>query len=599
MLDRQDAKDAKFWNLGWVGTNHGDGEVAEEARRSRVSGTFTEGLRTGGRSQAIPGTMKLTLTLASVFVASLHAAEELPVVPRVDSVGLFKNGVAVVRASFEAKQAGSYRWDELPRSIHGSFWIESDGVVSVRATTRMVDEPAAAPTGILQRDLAGQAVTVRLKKGSEGGEAPVVSGKVWALPEQPARKSWDSGFFNSPNPWLAATQSRTETPATTGNFLVLESERGRQFLELYSIASVSVDGPAVLASRKVEKPVMVFEVTEPPRDGGRVRISYLARGLAWAPSYRMELGDGGKLAIRRSAMVRNELIALQDTEVQLISGFPNIEFGHVDSALWGGATLTAFFQQLGQQPGSPRGAASQQLVMYNSIAPAAATLPDLQEAGAGDDLHYEAIGKRSLEPGDSLSLDLSATETKCERVVEWVVEDPRDGNGRYRSSHEEPKESNDPWDALKFTNPFDFPLTTAPVVITEAGRFRGQSLSQWVNPGQSTCLRVTKALSLQTRSAETEEEGQREVVWVGGNDFRRTKVKGTLELHNFRNKELTLDIRAGFSGEMLDAEGQPVTRLRTDGVTSVNPRRELVWTVKLAPGEEKTVNYRYSVLVDQ
>ena len=542
--------------------------------------------------------MKLALTLASVFAVSLHAAEELPVVPHIDSVGLFKNGVAVVRASFEAKQAGVYRWDELPRSIHGSFWIESDGVVSVRATTRMVDEPAAAPTGNLQRDLAGQAVTVRLKKGSEGGEAPVVSGKVWALPEQPVGKSWDSGFFNSPNPWQTATQSRTETPATTGNFLVLEGERGRQFLELYSIASVSVDGPAVLAPRKVEKPVMVFEVTEPPRDGGRVRISYLARGLAWAPSYRMDLGDGGKLAIRRSAMVRNELIALQNTEVQLISGFPNIEFAHVDSALWGGATLSAFFQQLGQQPGNPRGAASQQMVMYNSISPAAATLPDLQEAGAGDDLHYEAIGKRSLEPGDSLSLDLSATETKCERVVEWVVADPRDGNGRYLSPHE-PKESNEPWDALKFTNPFDFPLTTAPVVITEAGRFRGQSLSQWVNPGQSTCLRVTKALSLQTRSAEAEEEGQREVVWVGGNDFRRTKVKGTLELHNFRNTEVTLDIRAGFSGEMLEADGKPVARLRTDGVTSVNPRRELVWTVKLAPGEEKTVSYRYSVLVDQ
>lgn len=542
--------------------------------------------------------MNLVSSIALLLVSALHAAEELPVVPQIESVGLFKNGVAVVRASFETKEAGSYRWDELPRSIHGSFWVESDGVASVRATTRMVAEPAAWPTGQLQRDLAGQTVTVRLKKGSEGGESPVMSGKVWTLPEPPVKKTWDSNFSSPPNPWMGVTPGgRMELPVSTGNFLVLEGERGRQFVDLGSIASFSIDGAEAPATRKVEKPVMIFDVVEPPRDGGRVRISYLARGLAWAPSYRMDLGEGGKLAIRRSAVVRNELIALRDTEVQLISGFPNIEFAHVDSALWGGATLAAFFQQLGQAPGGPGGAASQQLVMYNSIAPpAAATLPDFQEKGACDDLHYESIGKRSLEVGDSLSLDLPAAETKCERVVEWVVADPRDERGRYLSNV---KEGNEPWDALKFTNPFDFPLTTTPVVITEAGRFRGQSLSQWVNPGQSTCLRVAKALSLQTRSAEMEEEGQREVVWVGGNDYRRTTVKGTLELHNFRNKEATLDIRAGFSGEMLEAEGKPVTRLRTDGVTSVNPQRELAWTIKLAPGEEKVVTYRYSVLADQ
>nr|MCH1922942.1 DUF4139 domain-containing protein [Shewanella ferrihydritica] len=81
------------------------------------------------------------------------------------------------------------------------------------------------------------------------------------------------------------------------------------------------------------------------------------------------------------------------------------------------------------------------------------------------------------------------------------------------------------------------------------------------------------------------EEGQRELVWVGGNNYRRTTVRGTLELHNFRGKEVTLDIRAEFSGEMIEAQDKPVARLRTEGVTSVNPRRELLWTLKLAPGE--------------
>ena len=60
-----------------------------------------------------------------------------------------------------------------------------------------------------------------------------------------------------------------------------------------------------------------------------------------------------------------------------------------------------------------------------------------------------------------------------------------------------------------------------------------------------------------------------------------------------------IDVRAGFSGELIETAGNPASRLRTDGITSVNPRRELTWSVKLAAGEEKTIVYRYSVLVDQ
>jgi hypothetical protein len=536
--------------------------------------------------------MKSCLALA-LLLPPLSAAE-ISVVPRVDSVGLFKNGVTVVRASFEADAAGSYRWDGLPRSIHGSFWVESDGVVTVLAITRSVEQPAAA-SGILQRDLAGQVVSVRLKDG----DGDTLEGKVWTLPESPAVPAWPADPTTTADPWgRFPTLPRTEPPATTGGFLVLEDEAGgRRFLDLDTIASVTVPAPAKVAMKQVDQPVMVFQVTTPPRDR-RVRISYLARGMAWSPAYRMDLAEGGKLSIRRSATVRNELLELTGADIELISGHPNIGFSHVDSPLWSGATLSAFFQQLGQAPGQAA-ASTQQLVMYNAMTPAAPALPDFAEGrAAGDDLHHESVGPQSLRPGDSLALDLGVAETTCERVVEWVVADPRDGGGRYRPPHETQADS-EPWDSLKFTNPFRFPLTTAPVMITENGRFRGQSMGQWVNPGQSTCLRVTKALSLQTRSSEIEEEGQREAVWIAGNDYRRTTVKATLELRNFRGAATVIDVRAGFSGELIETAGNPASRLRTDGVTSVNPRRELTWSVKLAAGEEKTIVYRYSVLVDQ
>ena len=43
---------------------------------------------------------------------------------QIESVGLFKNGVAVVRASFTVPGPGSYRWDNIPQTIHYRyhFW---------------------------------------------------------------------------------------------------------------------------------------------------------------------------------------------------------------------------------------------------------------------------------------------------------------------------------------------------------------------------------------------------------------------------------------------------------------------------------------------
>ncbi len=547
--------------------------------------------------------------LLTLFIVPLSAAEEIAVSPRVDSVGLFKNSVAVIRASFEVKGPGTYCWQDLPRAVHGSFWVESDGQVTVRSTSRMVEDgEPVLPTGNLQRDLAGKAVAVMLKNGPVTQE-PLIA-KVWTMPELSPRKVWDHNMAAS-DPWMSARMMRGEqvTPAvaSVGNFLVLDAANGkREYVDLSSIASLTVGDPEETPKRKVEKPVMIFEVGKAPANGGRVQISYLARGIAWAPSYLIDLAGADQLSIRRNAVVRNELIDLKDTELQLISGFPNIEFAHVDSPLWAGGSLAAFFQQLSQGQDSRGGAASQQMVMSNGIYQSSSSggpaLPDIAEAGSGDDVHFESIGARTLAPGDSLSLEVGSAKASCQRVVEWVVPDPRDENGRYRresGSGQQQKDEDAPWDAIKFTNPFKFPLTTGPAMITEGGRFRGQSLSQWVNPGQSTCLRITKALSVDARYTEVEEEQQRELVWIGGNDFQKTKVKGTLVVKNFRGKEAVMSIRAGFSGEMIEADGGPAAKLRTEGVSSVNPRRELEWTVKLAPGEEKTLSYRYSVLVDR
>jgi hypothetical protein len=556
--------------------------------------------------------MKLTLLLVLVVPVSF-AAPETPVTPKVESIGLFKNGLAVVRASFPVPSVGSYRLEEVPRAVHGSLWVESDGVVGIRSTTRVLEviEPSELPSGNLQQDLAGKSVTVTLR--ADSSQVATLAGTVWAVPPAIPARTWDANF-SSLSPENSSfgfhfrpqgSQSQSAVPST-GEFLVLQQASGeRHYIARSSIITLLVNGPFAPATRREERPVLVFDVTEIPSHGGRVQVTYLTKGLAWQPSYRLDLDDSSTLRIRQNAVVRNEINAFDDTELQLISGFPNVRFGAVDSPIWPGTSLASFFQQVNQTETSAgilgNNLLTQQAVYMNSAGRGASSpLPNVAEQGnASDDIHYESIGRHSMKAGDSLAMDVATATADYQRVVEWTIPDPRDERGRYRPRPHDGESASEPaWDAVRFINPFKFPMTTGATMVVERGRFRGQSQSEWVNPGQQTCLRITRALSVRTEAGETEEEGKRDIVFVGGNDYQRTTVKGRLTVRNFRNQDIILTIRGEFSGELLEADGEPAKSLRTEGVSSINPRRRLDWTLPLSAGEEKVLTYRYNVLVD-
>ncbi|HEX7260958.1 MAG TPA: hypothetical protein VF258_04030 [Luteolibacter sp.] len=550
----------------------------------------------------------------SGFASLAIAAEETVVKPTVESVGLFKNGLAVVRATFPVTGTGNYRWDKVPRAIHGSFWIESDGEVVVQTTTRMVEEvdESDSPSGMMQQDLAGKEVAVTLRK-TDSAQPPVITGKVWEVPMRMPNRTWDADYSTlkdsgSTYYWGYRSPTLIEAPpramaGSTGNFLVLSDVSGnRRYIDMAGVAAVEAKGPFGSVKRKAEKPVMLFDVRKTPANGGVVRVSWLTKGLAWMPAYQVDLSNPSKLRIRQNAVVKNESDDLADTEIQLISGFPNVRFGAVDSPLWQGTTMAAFFQQLNQssysQNSQLRSAVTQNAISFNGgPANGSSSMPDSPEKGSGsNDIHYESIGRHTLKAGDSLSVDIATATSAYERVVEWVVTDERDIYGCYRRRDETVRDDM-PWDAVRFVNPFKFPMTTAAALVTEGGKFRGQSQSDWVNPGQRACLRITRALSVQTEAGEIEEEGQRESLNIAGSRYRRTVVKGRLMVRNFRGKEATMAIRVEFSGKLIEAEGKPDSKLRAEGVYSVNPRRQLDWTIPLAAGQEKELTYRYEVLV--
>ena len=522
---------------------------------------------------------------AFVFTAAL-SAEEPVVKTRIVSVGVFKNGLAVIRGEVELPKAGTYLIQDVPDPVHGTWSLGADVPIEARVSERELTETVHASEGIsMQESLAGRMVTIHFRDG----QIPAASGKVEAVPQkkEPAEETRDE-YGNI----LAARAQPAQ------RFLVLATDAGRIFIDPSMIAYLKVEGKEE-TQMKVKKPVLLLTARGDGDKPVKVNISYLARGIGWAPSYRVDLADPKTLTIEQSAVIRNELSDLEGSKIDLISGFPSIQFGHVTSLLSSRPNWSSFTAQLRQLEQNEDGALSQTIFQSNAYSvrsnERAAFALGAPMAGEGVDIHYQPLGPRSLKKGETLGTSIAKEKVEYERIVEWIVPDNRNEYGSYYGRQQ--NEQGDPWDAVRFRNPFKFPMTTAAATIVSGEQFLGQRMSSWVNPGEETCLQITKALSIRSSSAEREETGNREEVWIGGRRYFRVAVTGELKVSNFRKDTVKMIVRRQFSGELKSADNEARNMLREEGVYSVNPRNELTWTLNIKTGEEKTLTYKYTVLV--
>jgi hypothetical protein len=559
-----------------------------------------------------PAPFVLAASIFTVLAASAQEMREMPVTPKIEAVSLFKNGVAVMTATFPAEKAGIYRWENPPQIIHGTFAVESASPVSVTSALREVErtDKGLPPAGNLAEELAGSGVSVTVK-GDKGVPGAIYEGKVPPALNSAGRTAWDSNYASlreqqyygwgyGGGPFNAGKSS------VHGSFLPIDGANGRRlYLSMDTIAAVEVTQPG---PRRImaEQNTLLFTVGE---GGGPVRFSFLCRGATWAPSYQLDLTDPAKLTVRQQAMVRNEALDLGGSEIRLITGFPNIRFATVDSPL-AGATLARFFQQISQlpdpsAPSSRRGSAElQQQVVMNMATPMSQAVPPGpdEETVPTEDLHFQSIGKHSIKEGGAFLVETTSGQAKYERIVSWEIPDYRGEDYWYgwdqnRETQFWRNVQNNAWDAVRFENPLKFPLSGGTATMQEKGAFRGQSSMSWTAPGQRATVRVNKALSVSASANEEEIPNTRKPVNYAGRERAQAKFKGTLIMKNLRAEAVTMQVKVQYTGDYISADDKPEQRLRGEGRWFLNPRREMEWQFKLGAGESKTLTYQYEAWV--
>ena len=78
------------------------------------------------------------------------------------------------------------------------------------------------------------------------------------------------------------------------------------------IAFLRVDDLASTVSRR--RPVLLVTASGMGAEPATVAVTYLSKGMAWAPSYRVDISDASLLELEQKAVIKNELEDLEDVE---------------------------------------------------------------------------------------------------------------------------------------------------------------------------------------------------------------------------------------------------------------------------------------------
>lgn len=536
-----------------------------------------------------PARLVCAFTL-SVLCAGGIAARAEDTAVKVERIAAFKNGLGHVQAAATLpKGARTVRIEALPAPSHGTFWLEhpeSLKVKSLEAEMETVSERGPVQS-IAEFLLLNAGKRVRLQ-----ADRDVIEGVVLPTVKAPASDGLPS--------------ARSSLPATGA--VLIQTTEGIVAVNPQALSRAEVVGKEAVTAATTDRqvPVLRLQLAQPSA-AESVRVSYLAKGFTWAPSYLIDITDAKMARFSAKASVINELTDLENVTLELVTGFPNVKFGDVTSPMNLKQSLSDFLSAVaGESSPWARGRAArpgvltQQAVLSNVLAPSQSeggfALADLSEVEgvSSEDLFFYSIPGFSLRKGGRADTVFLQASLPYRHIYTWSIPDGLDESER-RMGETEPAE--EVWHCCRMTNTLNMPLTTAPAQFVKEGRIAGQDICAYTPRGAEATIRINKALNLVAERAEIELERKRNAATFHGSSYDLVKVKGELRLRSRMAQGARVEIRKELSGRLLTMEPEGKDTKTAQGLRRVNPRHAVVWEVDVKSGEEKKVVYTYEVYV--
>ncbi len=195
------------------------------------------------------------------------------------------------------------------------------------ALSSVVAREVAASEEIQAREMAellranvGKSVTLYTSADPESA----ITGEVIAFAPDRTPRPVDPYATGQPS------DARQTLPHGRGQFILLQTDDGTLALDPYRVWSVQFADAEVAQSflREIEQVQLVANLATPSR-GDWLSVSYLAKGITWAPSYLIDISDPKQARLSAKALIINEAEDLDSAHVDLITGFPNLQFADI------------------------------------------------------------------------------------------------------------------------------------------------------------------------------------------------------------------------------------------------------------------------------
>lgn len=553
-----------------------------------------------------------TLCVALGTAISAPAAEPADpprVQTRLERVALFKNGLGyfVRRGELSASPTAALL-GPFAAPAHGTFWVNTPATaglesVIVHETRVKGEEVDARSMAELLKANVGRTVTVWT---DAEGKAPLTGTLLSYAPEPP--------LSLPPTPLHRMGTTRSDDSSALysayrpvygrGDYVLIKTANGVVSISPSAVTRVFFTGEAATRYH-TEVPGSGVDLTvrlRSPHPDDWVSLSYLAKGITWAPSYLVDISDPKLAKLSASALIVDEAEDLTDTHVDLITGFPNLQFAEVTSPIAKHTDLAAFLQQLtGGGYRAPVGATANVLSQAVTFGRAeAAPVPEYGLPAMGEqveDLFFYPLEHVTLRAGDTGYYPLFTISVPYVQVYQWTITDYIDQADRYNPQPTTPDSREIVWHSVRLTNTSQVPWTTAPAETVKNGQILGQDTLNYTPPKAEETLRITQAVNVRAEQRELETAREVDAVRLYGVHFDRVTVTGTLRVSNYKADPITLEVKKTVSGKVTSTTPTAKVRTLASGIARMNATQELTWIIALKPGQKQEITYTYQALI--
>jgi hypothetical protein len=321
---------------------------------------------------------------------------------------------------------------------------------------------------------------------------------------------------------------------------------------------------------------------------------HVTGGINWIPSYYLRLKDDKTARLEMKALVENYAEDLKETETELVVGAPQMSYaGKVDPMTYDYISIAGYDNDRG-------GAVYMQSNAMTTASFKIAGNADgyFEEAFATEgekagDMYIYKLGKITLPENSKGSFPIFAGNVEYKDKYEGTIGDFTN----YYANRFVPQEEKtfDVFHSLEVKNTSTVPLTTASVmVVNDKDQFVAQDELKYTPVGATSNIRLSKAIDIIMKNTEEEKTREDNAKKIGKVNYSKVVVKGTVNVDNYQNKEVTVTITKSLSGTVLSQSNDGAVT-KKNSYNYINPNSEIKWEVKLGANDKKVLSYEYEV----